>query len=126
MPIARYEPPSVTALAYLPSSKRCTCPSGYQITPLTLVAEYPNLAVVQMQEELLLATYVESEPLPDGALPRRAEFLIERVLDRGGSTFVIAIALELVEGRGAHLDGLVSHFGGHVRVLCGGTKRVCV
>jgi hypothetical protein len=90
---------------------------------LTLVAKHTYLAVIQMQEELLLAANVESKPLPDGALPRRAEFLIESVLNRGGGALVIAVGLELVEGGGANLHGLVSHFGGHVRVLCGEIER---
>lgn len=93
--------------------------SRVQRARLTLVAKHTDLAVIQMQEELLLAANFESESFPDCALPRRAEFLIESVLYRGGGALVVAIGLELVEGSGANLHGLVSHFGGHVRVLCG-------
>jgi hypothetical protein len=71
-----------------------------------------------MQEKFLLAAYVESETLPNMALPRGTEFLIERVLNRGGGALVIAVGLELIKGGGAHLHCLVSHFSRHIRVLC--------
>jgi len=70
-----------------------------------------------MQQKLLLAANVESIALADCDLPRRAEFLIERVLYEDGGTLVIMVGLELVEGHGAYLHGFVSHFGGHVGIL---------
>ena len=50
-------------------------------------------------------------------MPGGAKLLVEGVLDEDGGVLVVAAGVELIESHGAHLDGLVAHFGRHVRVL---------